>query len=112
MSTEFVVGGEVKKLSMIDPKSGTDVAADFIGNTAHGMQSDAEGRYIATLEDFEWWQNTIAAHLEMGALIAQYREKYIDQADVDEWLQEMSAFDCDLEDQPASVKRVLKMLDD
>jgi hypothetical protein len=111
MSATFVVNGVEKKLRMIDEDSSTDCAADFVGNTAHGMEHDDEGRYIATPEEFEWWKNTIAAHESMAELIEQYRAKYGSDT-VDDHLQRMAAFDVDLEDQPGSVATALADLDE
>lgn len=109
MTTRFIVNGQVKGLEMRD-ENGIDWSADFIGNTAHGMSSDSEGNYIATEADYQWWKDMIAAYQEMESLIAQYKEKY-GSDEVDEWLQEVHAFDYDLEDQPKNVKRYLAEMD-
>ena len=98
MSTKFMVNGQEKELSYIF--NGVDCSADFIGNTAHGMASDSDGRYIATQEDFEWWQDTIAAHEQMDATIEAYKASFgSDEVDlvVQDWI------DTDLDNQPSLV---------
>lgn len=110
MGTTFLVNEVEHNLVMLD-ENGIDWSADFIGNTSHGMAHDEEGNYIATQEELAWWQDTIAAHLEMQALIRVYNERY-GEDEVSSWLEKMHAFDVDLEDQPASVKEALEMLDD
>lgn len=69
--TTFIVNGQEKELRMM--VGGVDISADFIGNTAHGMATDDEGRYIASQEDFVWWAKAIREDQEMEALIAQYK---------------------------------------
>lgn len=98
MSTKFMVNGQEKELSY--NVNGIDISADFIGNTAHGMASDGEGRYIASQEDFEWWQNTIAAHEQMDATIKAYKDNF-DTDEVDQVVQDW--IDTDLDSQPAQV---------
>jgi hypothetical protein len=110
MATTFMVNGQVKGLEMHDD-NGIDWAADFIGNTAHGMSRDDDGNYIATEEDYQWWKDMIAAYQEMESVIEKYKEKY-GRDKVDEWLQKSAAFDVDLEDQPSSVKHELAAMDE
>lgn len=98
MSTKFMVNGREKELRY--NVNGIDISADFIGNTAHGMAHDDEGRYIATPEDFEWWQNTIAAHEQMDAAIEAYKANF-DANEVDRVVQDW--IDTDLDAQPAQV---------
>jgi hypothetical protein len=98
MSTKFLVNGREKELSY--KVNGIDISADFIGNTAHGMASDDEGRYIASPEDFEWWQNTIAAHEQMNAAIKAYKAKF-DADEVDRVVQDWIT--ADLDNQPGQV---------
>jgi hypothetical protein len=108
MMTIFLVNGEERRLEMRD-KNNIDWSGDFIGNENHGMKRDEEGRYLATQEEYEWWDKAIAAHQEMNELIDQYKEKYGDEA-VHEALR--YAFDTDLEMYPKYVKDALSSLDD
>lgn len=103
MSTKFMVNGREKEISY--SVNGIDISADFIGNTAHGMTSDDEGRYIASQDDFEWWQNTIAAHEQMDATIAAYKQAN-DPDEVDQVVQDW--IDTDLDNQPTQVLMGLK----
>jgi len=101
--TTFIVNGQEKELEM--RVNGIDISADFIGNTSHGMACDDEGRYIATQEDFEWWQETIEAHQWMDDMIGAYKNDHganlVDQV-VNDWI------DADLDDQPSQVAIGLK----
>lgn len=92
MST-FIVDGQEKNLSYIF--NGIDCSDDFIGNTPHGMGVDDEGRYIASQDDFEWWQSTIAAHENMIDVIAAYKEEF-DQDEVESVVQDWSNTDLDM----------------
>ena len=97
MTTRFIVNGEEKELVMRD-KHGIDWSGDFIGNTDHGMGYDEEGRYIATPEEFEWWEDMIAKWEKMEGVIAEYKERFgSDQ--VDEVVGDAMG-GWDLEDQP------------
>lgn len=75
--TIFIVNGQEKVLRY--DVNGIDVSRDFIGNTYHGMETDEEGRYLATQEDFEWWQEVIAAHQKLDETIARYKERFGDE---------------------------------
>lgn len=98
-----MVNGQEKRLSYII--NGIDYSTDFIGNTAHGMGRDEDGRYIASQEDFEWWQSTIAAHEQMDAAIAACKETN-DPDEVDRVVQDW--IDTDLDMQPKQVMRGLE----
>jgi hypothetical protein len=98
MSTKFIVNGQEKEVSYII--NGIDISGEFIGNTAHGMGHDDEGRYIASQEDFDWWENTIAAHEQMDKVIANYKERF-DPEEV-YWIVQNWISD-DLDDQPRQV---------
>ena len=96
--TTFIVNGQEKELTMYF--NGIECSADFIGNAAHGMDNDEDGNYIATQEDFEWWENTILAHENMENVIAAYKEKF-DTGEVDQVVQDW--INDDLESQPSQV---------
>lgn len=108
--TTFIVDGTKKTLRM-DDGNGIDQSADFIGNTAHGMTIDSEGNYIASADDFAWWERVISEHLAMDEQIAKYTDKYGYDA-VDGCLQDNYAYGVDLEDMPGSVSLALAQLDD
>lgn len=98
MSTKFMVNGQEKELSY--SANGIDISGDFIGNTSHGMDSDKDGRYIASQEDYDWWKSTIAAHERMADVIAAYKAVN-DPSEVDRVVQDW--IDVDLENQPVQV---------
>lgn len=96
--TKFMVNGKEKELTM--HFRGIECSGDFIGNTSHGMDIDDEGRYIATQEDYDWWQNTISAHENMESIINIYKEKFdVDEVDKVVW----DWADNDLDTSPAQV---------
>lgn len=90
--SKFMVNGQEKELRY--DVNGIDISADFIGNTAHGMEVDDEGRYIASQADFEWWQETISANENMDVIIAAYKEQF-DAGEVDQVVQDWSGNDLD-----------------
>ena len=61
--------GAREKLSLIDPKTGTDWASDFVGNagglgcTGDGTYTlfvpDGNGAYITDAGNFSWWEATV-----------------------------------------------------
>ena len=58
---------ENKTLSIIDPDSGVDYIADFIGN--HGALSDGQftwdderGAYVCDQDTFDWWDAVVKAN--------------------------------------------------
>lgn len=105
MATIFVVNGEEKTLEILTDK-GIDWSADFIGNTSHGMEIDDEGRYIATQEDFDWWQKMIAKWEKMEEIVANYKERF-GRDEVDQVINDIIG-GYDLEDQPGRVIDALK----
>lgn len=58
--------GEIKDLGIIDPKTGVNYVADFIGNTGalgkEFLYNEDEEYYEALQDDVEWWENVIEAH--------------------------------------------------
>lgn len=92
MAAKFIVNGKEKDLRY--NVNGTDISDDFIGNTFHGMAIDEEGRYIASPEDFNWWETTIVANENMDAVIAAYKEKF-DADEVDRVVQDWVSNDLD-----------------
>jgi len=100
--TTFIVNGEEKEVEYLT--NGIDISQDFIGNTSHGMDSDDEGRYIASQDDYNWWVEVIAKHQELDVLVAQCRE--IDDDLVEQVLADNG--DYDIEDIPARTIEALK----
>jgi len=56
--------GETKELSLIDPKTNTDHASDFIGN--HGAfvdgqfeQEKGSNAYACSQDTFDWWRKVV-----------------------------------------------------
>jgi hypothetical protein len=64
----IIVNGQVKTLSLIDPKTGLDWFEDFIANTDALHESDQFGYddeallYTCSEEVFEWWKRVALAH--------------------------------------------------
>lgn len=98
MATQFMVNGKERTLEML--VNGIDISGDFIGNTYHGMDSDKEGRYIASQEDYDWWKNVISQHQKMKRVIAQYKSQF-DADEVDKVVQDW--IDTDLDNQPNQI---------
>lgn len=92
--TKFVVNGKERELRY--DVSGVDISGDFIGGTAHEMDEDSEGRYIASQEEFDWWRETILAHQKMNETIAAYKERF-DSDEVDRVAQDWAGGDLDIE---------------
>tara|TARA_R110000868_G_scaffold21307_1_gene88513 strand:+ start:1826 stop:2161 length:336 start_codon:yes stop_codon:yes gene_type:complete len=108
--TTFIVDGTAHNLTMRDDNN-IDWSEDFIGNTAHGMDSDDDGNYIASADDFAWWKDMIANWQAMEEKITEYKEKY-GWEEVTTWLEITHAWLGDLEDQPNSVRHALSQMDD
>ena len=105
MTTKFMVNGEEKTVIMLGSNN-IDWSADFIGNTNHGMKHDDEGRYIASQEEYDWWENMIAEWQHMESVIEDCKEAN-DPEEVQQVVNDtMGGFD--LEDQPRNVIEALK----
>lgn len=106
----FNVGGQIRKLEMRD-ENGVDWSADFIGNTAHGMDYDEDGNFVTDEEEFRWWEDMIEEYQEMEEKVEEYKEKYGREA-VEELLENVHAWSMDFADVPSSVKRALEEMDE
>lgn len=84
----FLVNGQAHNLTIIDQR-GIDWSSDFIGNTAHGMSQDEDGRFLATVEDLEWWRRVMSDHERMDSTIADYVKKF-GRDEVDKVVQDQS----------------------
>jgi len=107
--TKFMVDGQEKTLELRD-SNGIDWSADFVGNTAHGMETDEDGRYIATVEDYDWWVDAAQQEENATNLEAQYAEKYGQEA-VDKIISMTDARSADMDSRLSSVKMALANLD-
>jgi hypothetical protein len=105
MSTKFMVNGEEKELVMRG-KNGIDWSADFIATGEQDWPLDDEGRYIASPEDFEWWENMIAEWQRMESVVAEYKEQF-DGDEVDRVVND-TVGGYDLENQPKNVISALR----
>jgi len=104
-----LVSGKIEALELIDPKSGTNCAADIIGN--YGGFIDGQFRYNeeadayeCTPETFEWWKRVLADHQALENRIAELVEEHGSEA-VYEVVGSVGGYD--LEDQPAAVHAAL-----
>lgn len=89
--------GKVGILKLVDPKTGVNYVADFIGNAgALGCEFKLiDGDYHVDQEDFDWWERVIAKQQEADNLKSEYTEEHGSE-ELYELLEQVSA--CDLED--------------
>ncbi len=106
--TTFLIEGKEKELTYM--VNGCDCSGDLIGNSAHGLTTDEEGRYIATQDDFDWWTTYFENDKKLEKAIAEAEEKH-GRHEVVGWLQANGAYAVDMEDEYHSVMVALKELD-
>jgi len=104
-----LVNGKTEVLEMIDPKSGTNCAADIIGNyggfvDGQFVYNEDADAYECTPETFEWWRRVLADHQALENRISELAEEYGTET-VYEVVN--SVGDYDLEDQPAAINAAL-----
>jgi len=104
----FLINSEEKEL-VYRSNGGVDYTNDVIGNTCHGMDIDDEGRFVATQDDYDWWQTYFDDDVKLMGIVAEYKDKYGDEK-VESFLQETSAYAVDMEDIYSSVTHQLAEL--
>ena len=72
---------EIETLSIIDPKTGVDYIADFIGNT--GALSDGQfcwdqdrNVYICDQDTFNWWSTVVTANQALDYRINDLEQEH------------------------------------
>jgi len=93
---------EMVELGIIDPKSGCNYIADFVGNTGafdreFAEYDDDEECYIADAVDVEWWQDVIAVHEHVGYVIDAMDDpiSYEDSVTIQQIVQDVMSGDLD-----------------
>jgi hypothetical protein len=96
------VAGNIRTLEYRD-SNWIDWASEFV--SAGGFDRDDNGNVIMSGDDYQWWSDCIAAHKEMVAEIAAYKQRFgedeVDQV-VEDWI------GVDLGDQPNQVRHGLR----
>lgn len=71
---------KIETLSLIDPKTGIDYIADFIGQYIDTMDEfcwdDENNAYICTKESFLWWSKVVADNQALEYRIHYLKEKH------------------------------------
>ena len=73
--------GETKTLSLIDPKTGHDYIADFMGNAdgLAGLSETEDGDYLINECDYSWWVNVVEATQKADNLEFEYKDALSDE---------------------------------
>lgn len=100
-------------ITLIDPKTGCDWSADFIGNTSHGMSRtapdgvDVEADYYADKDACDWWERVADATQDAAWRLYEARKECDDEQH-----EELEALLCDsghvdLEDVPKMINQAI-----
>lgn len=106
MATKFVVDGIEMEIELKN-EDGIDWSGEFVGNTAHGMASDDEGRYISSFENYNWWAELVVAWVTMESAVREAEHQY-GKDNVQSYLKNEGVYDCDLGDTPERVMAALE----
>ena len=74
--------GDTETLSLIDPKTGCNYIADFIGNTGafyrefERIEDENGTYYLITQDDYDWWSNVIAMQEKSDVLQVEFLENH------------------------------------
>lgn len=71
--------GAKQELSIIDPNTGCDYTADFIGNVGGFRDfeySEDEDAYKTTMDAFIWWEKVISDNQALDYRIADMKEQH------------------------------------
>lgn len=96
--------GELKSLSIIDPKTGCQWTSDLLGNYNAEMVFDEDaGVHIMEQETFAWWKDLIERYQVADDHLNDVRGLVDNPEDLDAYLIDMSVGACDLEDYPQAL---------
>lgn len=100
---------QTKQLSIIDPETGVDWIADFVGNTGaltdgQFVYSDEQDAYLCDQSTFDWWVKVVNDHQVVADRIAALNSVHGSDA-VFEVVANVGG--CDLEDYAAIVNEAL-----
>lgn len=108
MTVKIRETGETVDLSIIDPKTGVNYIADFVGNTEAFNREFAEydhdnDYYIADEADVAWWQAVIEVHEHAGYVLAAMDDTFDndDYEAINRDLQDVMSGDLDVFATPA-----------
>lgn len=73
--------GEVKSLSIIDPKTKINYVSDFIGNAGGFVNGDfvfdeETGSYQSTQANFDWWNRVVSDNQALGDRIFELTSEH------------------------------------
>ena len=75
--------GDIKELRLVDPDTGVDWIADFVGNTGTlddgQFEADDDG-YTASRETYEWWEGVVATRQSNDNRIHALEQEHGDEA--------------------------------
>jgi hypothetical protein len=100
MDIKIIETQEIKTLTILDPKTETDYAADLIGNH-DGFSGDDDGLNTMTQDNYEWWAKLLTEYQAADYKLHEYRSEVVDQGSLDQCLNDASGVD--LEQHPCSV---------
>ena len=100
---------KIETLSIIDPKTGVDYIADFVGNAGALIDGQFEWNeefdaYICDQETYDWWEEVISDNQELDNRIHELAKVHGSEA-VHNAICEAGSID--LEDHAANVNRAL-----
>ena len=75
--TEIIIKetNKIKRIEVIDPKTGLDWSGNLIGNAAPEIEGyDDEGRMIMTEETFDWWETYCIAYENADKALYEYMQ--------------------------------------
>lgn len=108
MKVKIKETGEIRELSVVDPRTGVDWIQDFVGNAGALIDgqftAQDDGTYVASKGTFEWWEKAANEHQAMDERIEELSDLY--GSDVITNIVSLVA-DVDLEDLPSVVNREL-----
>jgi len=98
--------GAKEELCIIDPKTGCDYIADFIGNVGGFRDfeyNEDEDAYETTMATFSWWEKVVSDNQALDYRIADMKEQHGADAVNDV----ISGVSVDLEDHASAVNTAL-----
>lgn len=98
--------GAIETLSIIDPKTGSDYIADFIGNTGafdREFSKTDKADFAISQEDYKWWAKVVADNQALEYRIAELAEEY----GYDRVMTVLQGVSCDLGDYALAANNAL-----